>query len=76
MLAAASLAVAAAERRRDPAPDGQVPPTRNEGAALFARLTIKPPGGMLCRPRWPAWRRRHQYRARQCHYQRQSGLDR
>jgi SRSO17 transposase len=72
MLAAAFLAVAAAEHRPDPAPDGLVPLTRNEIAALFTSLIIKPPGGTRYRLRWSAWRRRHQYRAQKCHYQRQA----
>ena len=68
MLAAAFLTVAAAaERRRDPQPGGQIPLTRNEIASLFASLIIKPPGGIRYRLRWSAWRRRHQYRAQQCH---------
>ena len=71
MLAAAFLAVAAAaERRRDPRPDGQIPLTRNEIASLFTSLIIKPPDSARHRLRWSGWRRRHQYRARECHYQR------
>ena len=72
MLAAAFLTVAAAEHRRDPAPDGLIPLTRNEIATLFASLTIRPPGGTRYRLRWSTWRRRHQYRAQICHYQRQA----
>jgi SRSO17 transposase len=72
MLAAAFLAVAAAERRQDPPPDGQIPLTRNEIATLFAHLIIQPPASTGHRLRWSTWRRRHQYRAQQCHYQRQT----
>jgi len=73
MLAAAFLAIAAAaEHRQDPAPGGLSPLTRNEIAALFAKLTTRPPGGTRHHLRWSAWRRRHQYRARKCHYQRQA----
>jgi hypothetical protein len=73
MIAAALLAVAAAaERQRDPPPDGQIPLTRNEITTLFASLIIHPPGGPGHRPRWSAWRR-HQHRAKTCHYQRQAG---
>jgi hypothetical protein len=69
MLAAAFLAIAtAAERCRDSPPDGQILLTRNEIATLFAHLTIKPPAGTAHRLDWSTWRRRHQYRARQCHY--------
>jgi hypothetical protein len=35
-------AAAAAERRRDPDPDGLIPLTPNEIASLLAGLTIKP----------------------------------
>ena len=73
MLAAAFLAVtAAAERQRDPAPDGQIPLTRNEIASLFTSLIIQPPASTGHRLHWSTWRRRHQYRAQICHYQRQS----
>jgi len=73
MLAAAFLAIAAAaERRRDPPPDSQIPLTRNEIATLFASLIIRPPAGTGHRLRWSTWRRHHQYRAQQCHYQRQA----
>jgi hypothetical protein len=73
MLAAAFLAVTAdAGRRRDPAPDGLIPLTRNEIATLFTSMIIQPPASTGHRLRWPAWRRRHQYRAQICHYQRQS----
>ena len=73
MLAAAFLAVAAAtERRQDPAPDGLIPLTRNEIASLFASLIIKPPDTARHRLHWSAWRRRHQHRAKECHYQRQA----
>ena len=76
LLAAAFLAVAAAtERRRNPPPDGLIPLTRNEIAALFAALIIKPPGGARHRMRWSAWRRRHQHRAQACHCQRQATQD-
>jgi hypothetical protein len=73
MLAVAFLTVvAAAEHRRDPEPDGLIPLTRNEIASLFASLVAKPPGGTPYREHWSVWRRRHQYRAWKCHYQRQA----
>jgi len=72
MLAAAFLAVTAAGHRCNPPPDGLIPLTRNEIATLFASLTIRPPGGTRYRLHWSTWRRRHQYRAQQCHYQRQA----
>jgi SRSO17 transposase len=70
MLAHAFLAVATAdERDRAPAPDGLIMLTVNEFRRLFdamllgARRTF---GRLL---HWSTWRRRHQHRARQCHYQ-------
>ena len=72
MLAAAFLTItAAAEQARTPAPAGQIPLTRNEIAHLLATLT-SPARGTRYRMRWSRWRRRHQYRAQACHYQRQS----
>jgi hypothetical protein len=55
-----------------PAPAGQIPLTRNEIARLFAALTIPPIPDMRHRLRWSTWRRRHQHRAMQYHYQRQA----
>jgi hypothetical protein len=75
MLAAAFLAVAAAGHRRDSVPDGLIPLTRNEIAALFASLVITPSGGTPYRLRWSAWRRGHQHRAQKCHYQQQITQD-
>jgi SRSO17 transposase len=73
MLACAFLTVAAAaERIRNPEPDGQIPLTRNEIASLFTHLITSPAHGIRHRLRWSAWRRRHQYRSRACHYQRQA----
>ena len=73
MLAAAFLAVtAAAEHASRQPPDGQVPLTRNEIARLLTALTIQPARDTCDRLRWSAWRRRHQHRARTCHYQRQA----
>ena len=71
MLASAFLAIAAAEHARQPAPAGQIPLTRNEIAHLLATLT-SPARDARYRLRWSGWRRRHQHRARACHYQRQS----
>jgi SRSO17 transposase len=73
MLAAAFLTIAAAaERATHPPPDGQIPLTRNEIARLLATLIIQPLKDAWHRLRWSAWRRRHQHRARTCHYQRQA----
>jgi SRSO17 transposase len=73
MLALAFLTIAAAtEHAGHPAPADQIPITRNEVAALFSTLIIKPVTGTPHRLRWSAWRRRHQHRAKTCHYQRQA----
>jgi SRSO17 transposase len=73
MLGCAFLTVtAAAEHTRGPAPAGQIPLTRNEIARLFSNLVIQSAQDAWHRLRWSAWRRRHQYRAKICHYQRQA----
>ena len=75
MLGAAVLTIAAAiESARGPAAAGQIPLTRNEIAHLLATVTA-PPGRDGHRLRWSHWRRRHQHRARTCHYQRQITQD-
>jgi SRSO17 transposase len=72
MLALAFLTIAAAaEHTHHPAPAGQIPLTRNEIAALFGTLIIEPARDARHRLRWSTWRRRHQHRAKTCHYQRQ-----
>ena len=72
MLAAAVLTITAAtEHARGPAAAGQIPLTRNEIARLLAALTAQPDRDARHRLRWSQWRRRHQHRARTCHYQRQ-----
>ncbi len=73
MLALAFVTIAAAaEHTSCPPPDDQIPITRNEIAALFSTLIIEPVTDTRHRLRWSAWRRRHQHRARTCHYQRQA----
>ncbi|MER7694473.1 IS701 family transposase [Streptomyces sp. NPDC097610] len=73
-LAHAFLAVTAATERHDrPAPDGLIPLSSNEIQHLFAAL-ISPVHDLAHRLRWSHWRRRHQARARQCHYRRQAAL--
>ena len=75
MLALALLTVAAAaEHNRDPRPAGQVPLTRNEIARLLT-LAVPPASDTGYRLRWPAWRRRHQHKARASHYARQAAHD-
>jgi hypothetical protein len=73
MLAHAFLVVAAlTERTRRPLPPGLVGLTCNEVQHLFAALLALPAGDLGHRWRWSVWRRRHQARARTCHYRRQA----
>jgi SRSO17 transposase len=72
MLALAFLTIAAATEHASPPPDDQIPLTRNEIAALFSALIIDPAADTRHRLRWSTWRRRHQRRAKTCHYQRQA----
>jgi len=72
MLALAFLTIAAATERTSPPPNDQIPLTRNEIAALFGALIIGPVNDARHRLRWSPWRRRHQHRARTCHYWRQA----
>ncbi len=73
MLATAFLTIAAAtEHARRPAPADQIPLSRNEIAGLFSALIIQPASARGHRLRWSTWRRRHQHRAKTCHYQRQA----
>jgi hypothetical protein len=51
------------------------PLTCNEVSHLFATLLDRPAGDRDHRLRWSAWRRRHQARARTCHYRRQAAWD-
>jgi hypothetical protein len=44
----------------------------NKVQHLFATLAARPAGDLGHRLRWSVWRRRHQGRARACHYQRQA----
>ena len=73
MLAHAFLVVAAlTERAHHPSPAGLVPITCNEVQHLFAALLAPPVGDLTHQLRWSVWRRRHQARARACHYRRQA----
>jgi SRSO17 transposase len=73
MLATAFLTIAAATERKDsPPPAGLIPLTRNEIAGLFSKLVTQPLRDAWHHLRWSAWRRRHQHRAKTCHYQRQA----
>jgi hypothetical protein len=76
MLGAAVLTIAAAiESARGPDAAGQIPLTRNEIAHLLATVTASPGRDAGHRLHWSHWRRRHQHRARTCHYQRQIAQD-
>jgi hypothetical protein len=73
MLAHAFLVVAAVTNRaRAPASPGLIWLTCNEVQHLFAALVAVPIGDPRHRLRWSVWRRRHQARARTCHYRRQA----
>jgi SRSO17 transposase len=73
MLAHAFLVVAAlADRARHPSPSGLIRLTCNEIQHLFAALIAAPARDLGHRLRWSLWRRRHQARARTCHYRRQA----
>jgi hypothetical protein len=73
MLAHAFLVVAAVtERSCRPPPAGLIPLTCNEIQHLFATLVARPVEDLSHRLRWSLWRRRHQARARTCHYRRQA----
>jgi len=73
MVAHAFLVVlAAAYRTRHPPPAGLISLTCNEVQHLFAALLTRPAGDLDHRLRWSLWRRRHQARARTCHYRRQA----
>jgi SRSO17 transposase len=72
MLAHAFLVVTAlTDQARGPAP-GLIPLTCNEVQHLFACLVAAPVADTAHRLRWSAWRRRHQARARACHYRQQA----
>jgi hypothetical protein len=76
MLAAAVLTIAAATEQAGTAvPAGLIPLTRNEIAHLLATVIIGPAHGIPHRLHWSRWRRRHQHRARTCHYKRQAAQD-
>ncbi len=73
MLAHAFLvALAVTERAAQPTPDDLISLTCNEIRHLFTVLIIKPTHDLAHRLRCSTWRRRHQHRAKTCHYQRRS----
>jgi SRSO17 transposase len=73
MVAHAFLVVAAVtEHACHPPPSGLTGLACNEVQHLFAALLTHPAGDLGHRLRWSLWRRRHQARARSCHYRRQT----
>ena len=73
MVAHAVLVVlAATHRTRHPPPAGLIGLTCNEVQRLFAAQAARSTRDLGHRLRWSAWRRRHQARARTCHYRRQA----
>jgi SRSO17 transposase len=73
MLAHAFLAVmATAARAETPAPQGLIALTANEIRHLFTSLVHRPLHSTMHVLGWSRWRRRHQARARECHYRRQT----
>lgn len=73
MLALAFLTIAAIpEHDHRPQPAGLIALTRNEVTRLAATVISSSAPLTAHQLRWSQWRRRHQYRARTCHYRRQS----
>jgi hypothetical protein len=72
MLAHAFLVATLTDRTRHRPPSGLVSLTCNELQHLLAALVARPAGDLGHRLRWSAWRRRHQTRARACHYLRRA----
>ncbi len=71
MLAHAFLAVATAiERDHAPAPAGLIELTVNEFRRLFDAVLLAARHTITTLLAWSTWRRRHQARARDCHYRR------
>jgi SRSO17 transposase len=73
MPAHAFLAVATAiERDTQPAPTGLIELTVNEFRRLFDALLLGGRTTVTSLLSWSNWRRRHQHRARECHYRRRA----
>lgn len=75
LLAHLFLAITAVTARASPAPAELVPLTLNEIRHLYNALVLSPATSFRHVLRCSYWRRRHQYRAQQAHYQRQSLLE-
>jgi SRSO17 transposase len=72
LLAHAFLAITTVTARARPTPTGLIPLTLNEIRHLYNNLVVTPATDIPHILRCSHWRRRHQYRAQQAHYQRQS----
>lgn len=72
LLAHLFLTITTVAERAKPTLTGLIPLTLNEIRHLFTRLVIEPLRRTADHLHWSHWRRRHQHRARQAHYQRQS----
>lgn len=71
LLAQLFLSITTAAERAKPSPTELIPLTLAEIRHLFTRLVIEPARERANSLRWSRWRRRHQRRAKQAHYQRQ-----
>ena len=71
MIAHALLAVLAAGHAEQPRAADMIGLTCNEIRRLFTVLIVEPARVSACPLAWSTWRRRHQHRARNSHYQRQ-----
>jgi hypothetical protein len=75
MIAHALLVVIAANEHADrPGPAGMIALTCSEIRRLLTILIIEPSRVPACPRAWSDWRRRHQHRARTCHYQRRDAF--
>jgi hypothetical protein len=72
LLAHVFLVTVTVTARAKPAPAGLIPLTLNEIRHLYTTLVVTPAANIQHVVHSSCWRRRHQYRAQQAHYQRQS----
>jgi SRSO17 transposase len=73
MLAHAFLAITtAAERDHTPTPPGLIALTVNEFRRLFDAILLGTKRSLSSLLHWSTWRRKHQARARECHYRRRN----
>ncbi|WP_414942833.1 hypothetical protein [Amycolatopsis sp. cmx-11-51] len=72
LLAHLFLAITTVAERAKPTPAGLIPLTLNEIRHLFNRLVMQCTDNITACLHWSWWRRHHQHRAQQAHYQRQS----